>query len=114
MNLDELAKEVHLNAVDKGFWDYMYGSGQPYADPFIFYSKQLAMIHSEVTEVLEALRKNKGEEAVVEELADIIIRVVDLYQGMLNYGEVKTSLDEVLERKTKNNTKRARLHGVRG
>lgn len=114
MNLDNLARRVHSNASEKGFWDYMYGSDGPAAEPFIFYAKQLMMISSEATEVMEALRKNKGEEAVVEELADIIIRVVDLYQGLVNFGEVKSSLDEVLTRKTIINTKRPRLHGTRG
>jgi NTP pyrophosphatase (non-canonical NTP hydrolase) len=58
----------------KGFWDDNNGT--------IFYLKQLAMVHSEVSEVLEAIRKEKGDDQVVEELADIIIRVLDLYAGL--------------------------------
>ena len=37
----------------------------------------LALIHSEVTEALEADRNGEGDEAYAEELADIIIRVLD-------------------------------------
>jgi NTP pyrophosphatase (non-canonical NTP hydrolase) len=83
-------------------------------DRFVFYSKQLAMIHSEVTEVLEALRKDKGQDKVVEELADILIRVFDLYAGMRINGDVQDSLDQTLKDKAKFNTSRPRLHGVAG
>ena len=72
------------------------------------------MIHSEGTEVLEALRKQKGANEVVEELADVIIRVLDLYEGLRMHGDVKESLDEVLMRKMSINTHRAKMHGVLG
>ena len=78
IHIDKLSADLHDNAVDKGFWDPLkvnYEQGYE----FVFYAKQLAMIHSEVTEVLEAMRKNKGEEQVVEELADILIRVFDFF-----------------------------------
>lgn len=114
MNIDELAKEIHRNATEKGFWDYMYENLEPKADPFIFFAKQIAMIHSEGTEVLEALRKQKGEQEVVEELADIIIRVLDLYEGLRMNGDVKDSLDDVLMRKLEINTRREKMHGVLG
>jgi NTP pyrophosphatase (non-canonical NTP hydrolase) len=114
MNIDELAKEIHRNATEKGFWDYMYENLEPKADPFIFFAKQIAMIHSEGTEVLEALRKQKGEQEVAEELADIIIRVLDLYEGLRMNGDVKDSLDDVLMRKLEINTRREKMHGVLG
>lgn len=114
MNLDNLAKSVHENATEKGFWDYMYSNAEPVGDTFIFFAKQIAMIHSEATEVLEALRKQKGANEVVEELADVIIRVVDLYEGLRMAGEVNDSLEEVLERKMLVNTQRPKMHGVLG
>jgi len=114
MSIDELAKEIHTNATEKGFWDYMYESAEPKADPFIFFAKQIAMIHSEATEVLEALRKQKGANEVVEELADVIIRVLDLYEGLKMHGDVRDSLDETLMRKMSINTHRAKMHGVLG
>lgn len=114
MSLDLMAKDIHENASLKGFWDYMYSNLEPQGDKFIFYAKQLAMVHSEVTEVLEALRKDKGQDQVVEELADIIIRVLDLYQGLKTNGDVLDSLDAVLANKMKINTQRERLHGVAG
>ena len=57
MNIDvtELSYMIHQNAKDKGFWDENNGVN--------FYIKQMAMIHSEVSETLEALRKEKGDQA---------------------------------------------------
>jgi NTP pyrophosphatase (non-canonical NTP hydrolase) len=106
-----MAKMLHTTARSKGFW----GPFDP-DDPFTFYAKQLAMIHSEVTEVLEAIRKDQGEEKVVEELADIIIRVLDLYEGLMDTGEVSRgiSLDAILAEKTLINADRPVMHGVRG
>lgn len=104
--LDSLAKELHETAKEKGFWEYEVD--------FIFSAKQIAMIHSEATEVLEALRKNQGEEKVVEELADIIVRVLDLWAGLVEAGTVKTSLDEAMAKKIAVNKLREKLHGVLG
>lgn len=112
MNLDELSKSIHTTAVTKGFWQPMERMEEQ--DRFIFYCKQIAMIHSEATEVLEALRKNKGQDAVVEELADIIIRVLDLYYGMYLENDVSNSLHETILMKNNINKDRPRLHGTRG
>lgn len=112
MNLDELARDLHGTAVQKGFWDALYRMEDK--DQFIFFAKQIAMIHSEGTEVLEALRKDKGEDAVVEELADIIIRVLDLYEGLREEKLVSDSLHDTVIRKANINRDRPRLHGVRG
>ena len=57
------------------------------------------MIVSEVTEVMEAVRKSKGSEEVTKEVADILIRTLDLYQGMYLHGYVDHSLDEMLKKK---------------
>ena len=72
------------------------------------------MIHSEVTEVLEAIRKSKGEKAVVEELADIIIRVLDLWAGLDSHGVTSSSLHNVLLDKSEYNKSRPKLHGNLG
>ena len=66
------------------------------------------------TEVLEAMRKNKGQDQIVEELADILIRVCDLYGGLKRYGAVQDSLHETLERKANFNKTREKMHGVAG
>ena len=103
-DMDELAFQIHSNAVDKGFWDANNGT--------IFYLKQIAMIHSECSEVLEAIRKEKGDDKVVEELADIIISTLDLWAGLVRDGYTKESIKDVLVRKVAYNAERQRLHGV--
>ena len=112
MIFDNLAKELHYNAQEKGFWEPTQRIQEQ--DAFIFYAKQIAMIHSEATEVLEALRKEQGERKIVEELADIIIRVLDLWAGLDANGVTTSSLQEVLTEKIDTNKHRPRLHGVKG
>jgi hypothetical protein len=112
MTLDTLADRLHHTAEGKGFWEPILRMDRQ--DFFIFYAKQIAMIHSEATEILEALRKEKGEDAVVEEIADLIIRTLDLYKGLKVYYGDYPSLDEVMTRKSIVNQDRPRLHGVLG
>ena len=103
--LDTLAHGLHQIAVDKGFW--------PEKVDDIFMAKQCMMIVSEVTETMEAIRKDKGGEEVADEMADIIIRTLDLYAGLLDHGYTSVSLDYAITKKTRFNTERPRKHGVR-
>jgi len=103
LNLNEMAKEVHIVAKQKGFWDGEYSYDK--------IGNKLALVHSEVTEVLEAIRKDKGSGAIVEEMADVIIRLVDIYQAMADEGEILHSLDEVVYSKIEKNRQREHLHG---
>jgi len=102
---DDLAEEIHKNAVDKGFWDRT-------VDP-IFIAKQMMMIVSEVSEAMEAVRKDMDADQISDEFADIIIRTLDLYAGIAEAGYVKKSLDYAIKEKMERNTHRPRKHGVR-
>jgi NTP pyrophosphatase (non-canonical NTP hydrolase) len=106
-DLDDIAHTIHANAVEKGFWEANTEENRT-----IFYLKQLAMIHSEVSETLEAIRKEKGEDAVVEELADIIIRVLDLWAGMSWDQYINKSLKNTVAEKVEKNRSRPKMHGV--
>ena len=101
--LDALSALLHEIAKEKGFWDGEYSYDK--------IGNKLALVHSEVTEVLEAIRKNKGSEAVVEEMADVIIRLLDIYAAMRNEETILHSLDEILEKKININKERPKLHG---
>ena len=102
---DDLSTELHSTAVEKGFW--------PEDVDDIFVTKQLMMIVSEAVEVMEAIRKDKGEEEIADEMADILIRTLDLYAGLVEFGYTKVSLDYAFEQKTNINKSRPEKHGVR-
>ena len=101
--LDALSAMLHEIAKEKGFWDGEYSHDK--------IGNKLALVHSEVTEVLEAIRKSKGSESIVEEMADVIIRLLDIYAAMRNEETVLHSLDEVLNKKMNINKDRPKLHG---
>lgn len=102
---DDLSIKLHETAVEKGFW--------PKDVDDIFITKQLMMIVSETVEVMEAIRKDKGEEAIADEMADIIIRTLDLYAGLVDYGYTHVSLDYAVNQKSNINKRREEKHGVR-
>lgn len=103
MNLDLIARETHSIAKAKGFWDGEITNEKV--------GTKLALVHSEVTEVLEAIRKDKGGDAVVEEMADVIIRLVDIYQALVNSGKITKSLELSIDQKMMKNRARPILHG---
>ena len=105
LSLDGMAKELHDVAVEKGFW--------PEKVDDIFITKQLMMIVSEAVEVMEAIRKDKGKQEVADEMADIIIRTLDLYQGLKDNGYVDVDLQVALNNKTDFNRSRPERHGVK-
>lgn len=105
--LDSLAVDLHKNAVVKGFWPEVEDVDD------IFVAKQLMMIVSEVVEAMEAIRKDKGEEEITKEFADILIRTLDLYAGIVEAGYTRLSLDHVLKEKADFNKTRPEKHGVR-
>jgi NTP pyrophosphatase (non-canonical NTP hydrolase) len=102
---DELAEQLHTTAVAKGFW--------PEDVDDIFITKQLMMIVSEAVEVMEAIRKDKGEDQIADEMADILIRTLDLYAGLVENGYTRVSLDYALDKKANINKDRPERHGVR-
>ncbi len=90
--LNELAYEIRVNNETNGFvWDSERDV------PTL-----LALIHSEVSEALEAYR---DEKPLDEELADVIIRVMDLSDRM------KLNMDKAVSEKIEKNKTRGFRHG---
>jgi NTP pyrophosphatase (non-canonical NTP hydrolase) len=109
-DMDDLAHTLHAHAKKKGFYEpYENMNEQDYV---VFYLKQLAMVHSEVSEVLEAIRKEKGDDVVVEELADIIIRVLDFWAFLSQTQYTNKSLAQAIVNKMEKNMERPAMHGV--
>lgn len=93
-NLTDMAKEIFESNYHVGWWnqDDMKNLSRPLYPTSLKYSKEgsllisskLALIHSEVSEALEGMRKGllddhlKDEEQFGVELADTIIRILDL------------------------------------
>lgn len=76
MTHDELVtpKTVHQCAVDKGWWDDL----RPIPE-------LLCLLHSEISEALEAYRNNipnNAKHGLAEELADLVIRVWDMSEAL--------------------------------
>lgn len=99
--LNDLAERCHENAIGKGFYDGTLDNTERGLHTEV--GLRLALIHSEVTEVLEAVRKQLGTEA--EEIADILIRVFD-YAA---WREI--DLDGAVAAKMEKNAGRTYLHG---
>jgi NTP pyrophosphatase (non-canonical NTP hydrolase) len=102
---DDLAEKIHKNAIEKGFWDR--------AADEIFVAKQMMMIVSEVVEAMEVVRKDMDPDKLSDEFADIVIRTLDLYAGMVDAGYMKKSLDYAIKEKMEINSNRPKKHGVR-
>ena len=94
VSLSEFQKYVHKNAVKKGFWG---NESIP---------EKLLLIHEEVSEVLRAYR-NRMDDEIPEELADIILRTMDLAEHL------KINLSKAIIKKYNKNLKRPYLHGKR-
>ena len=69
MEIKEMAEAVHQTAVEHGWWEERRKIPE-----------LLCLVHSEVSEALEAYRMS-DEVKFAEELADIVIRVFDIAEA---------------------------------
>lgn len=106
MKLQEMQRLAHENSRAKGFWPEKNVDHNAIA-------VRLALIHSEVSEALEAVRKsdmasrevNGKPEGFPSELADVVIRTVDLSEAL------GIDLEAEILKKMAYNSTRPHLHG---
>ena len=102
--LVDLEQAIHRTAKSKGFWDDCDGGHR-------FFASLIALVHSELSEALEADRKNlesdhiEGLDGRAEELADAIIRILDISAG---YG---LNVPQAIYKKMEYNNGRPHMHG---
>jgi NTP pyrophosphatase (non-canonical NTP hydrolase) len=106
-SINELVKEAHENAVNKGWWDEERGFGE-----------LIALMHSELSEALEFYRDGKAPNELIytgisglkpdgipAELADVVIRVFDAC------GRYGIDLEAAITVKMAYNATRPQRHG---
>lgn len=103
LQFNRTVHEVHVNARRKGFWD---------RKPSL--PELIALTHSELSEMLEAHRKGLTKSTKIpaftaeeEELADVVIRAMDIAGGL------KMRLAEAIVAKIAFNDAREHMHGKR-
>lgn len=101
-NVNEIAKDIHENAVAHGWWEEQRSLGDI-----------IALIHTELSEAFEEFRNKKGylyydngkPEGIAVELIDAVIRIFDFlyHQGI--------DIDKILVEKHEFNKTRPYKHG---
>ena len=89
----DLQQEAHDTAKRHGFWDKDKNDGEC-----------IALMHSELSEALEGIRKDSWVN-VAEEMADTVIRIMDFCEAH------KIDLYNAIENKMLNNRMRPYKHG---
>jgi NTP pyrophosphatase (non-canonical NTP hydrolase) len=105
-SFDLFQEHIHALCVQAGWWTDPHTKEDITKNPYAIATK-IGLAHSEISEALEGYRKNKNDDhlkdrqAVEVELADAVIRIMDLA------GVLKLDLAGAIVAKNKYNQKRS-------
>jgi NTP pyrophosphatase (non-canonical NTP hydrolase) len=100
LTLDDVVQEAYSCALDKGFWT------ERQSWPFnVRVTVAAALIATEASEIIEAVRHRELQDDIAAEIADVVIRAADLA------GFLGIDLDDAVRRKMTFNRTRPYLNG---
>lgn len=98
---NEQADEIHKTACEKGWWDHERNDGEI-----------IALIHSELSEVLEALRNGNPPDAHLPQFSGVEVELADAIIRIMDFGATRGyRVAEALKAKVAYNRTRPHKHG---
>lgn len=115
--INAIVEEIYKANVDAGWWNFANGvdiKSNPYA-----FSNKLALVHSELSEALEADRKGLMDDKLTHrdgrevELADAVIRIFDL-AGAYNMDLGGAIVEKLVYNQTRQDHKKINRQAIGG
>jgi NTP pyrophosphatase (non-canonical NTP hydrolase) len=98
---NRIAEDIHATAKEKGWWDAERNDGEI-----------VALLHSELSEALEALRHGNPTDEKLPNFSSVEVELADLFIRLADYGAARGyRIAEAVEAKMAYNKGRTYKHG---